>query len=73
MKSMPPLLILHGERDTNIPIINAQQLVKLCDIRQLRCDHHFYTDQGHGFYGTALEDADQRTLAFFAKVGAPAP
>jgi len=47
--------------------------VKLCDIRQLRCDHHFYTDQGHGFYGTALEDADQRTLAFFAEVGAPAP
>jgi dienelactone hydrolase len=73
MKSMPPLLILHGERDTNIPIINAQQLVKLCDIRQLRCDHHFYTDQGHGFYGTALEDADQRTLAFFAKMGVPAP
>ncbi|MGD0632256.1 MAG: alpha/beta fold hydrolase, partial [Terracidiphilus sp.] len=25
MKGMPPLLILHGERDSNIPIINAQQ------------------------------------------------
>jgi len=68
MKGMPPLLILHGERDTNIPIINGQQLVRLCGMKQLRCEHHFYADQGHGFLGSALEDADQRTLAFFAQV-----
>jgi carboxymethylenebutenolidase len=66
MKGMPPLLILHGERDANIPIDNGQQLVKLCDMKQLHCDHHFYPDQGHGFSGKSVEDADQRTLAFFA-------
>ena len=67
MTGMPPLLILHGERDSNIPIGNARQLVQLCEMKQLTCDHHFYSDQGHGFAGKALEDADQRTLAFFAK------
>jgi dienelactone hydrolase len=68
MKGMPPLLILHGERDENIPLVNGQQLVKLCDMKQLHCDHHFYPDQAHGFSGKALEDADQRTLSFFASV-----
>ena len=67
MKGMPPLLILHGERDSNIPIMNAQQLVKLCEMKQLTCDHHFYSDQGHGFMGSALDDADKRTLSFFAQ------
>lgn len=67
MEGMPPLLILHGEQDSNIPITNAQQLVKLCELKQLHCDHHFYSDQGHGFMGRALDDADQRTLSFFAQ------
>lgn len=67
MKGMPPLLILHGEQDSNIPITNARQLVKLCELKLLPCDHHFYSDQGHGFMGKALDDADQRTLSFFAQ------
>ena len=66
MKGMPPLLILHGQRDTNIPVFNAQQLTKLCDLRGLRCESHIYADQGHGFAGEALRDADQRTLTFLA-------
>jgi carboxymethylenebutenolidase len=65
MKGMPPLLILHGEADSNIPLMNAQQLVKLCELKHLECEHHFYADQGHGFGGSALKDARQRTLAFF--------
>lgn len=68
MRGMPPLLILHGERDTNIPILNGQQLVKLCEMKQLHCDHHFYPEQAHGFAGKALEDADQRTLSFFSSI-----
>ena len=67
MKGMPPLLILHGDRDSNIPIVNAQQLAKLCELKHLECEHHFYADQEHGFQGAALEDARQRTLAFFAE------
>lgn len=68
LQGMPPLLILHGERDTNIPIINGQQLVRLCELKELHCEHHFYADQGHGFSGKALDDADQRTLSFFSSL-----
>jgi dienelactone hydrolase len=66
-KSMPPLLILHGELDTNLPIMNARQLQRLCDMKNLICEAHFYSDQGHGFAGAALLDAQRRTLIFFAK------
>ena len=64
-KTMPPLLILHGARDNNIPVVNAQQLIRLCTMRQLECASHLYPDQGHGFAGEALRDAEGRTLSFF--------
>lgn len=67
-KTMPPLLILHGARDSNIPILNAQQLIQLCSLKHLTCASHIYPDQGHGFTGPALNDADQRTLDLFAQV-----
>jgi carboxymethylenebutenolidase len=66
MKGMPPLLILHGEDDQNIPVLNAQQLIRLCGMRQLACTSHLYPRAGHGFAGKDLEDADDRTLRFFA-------
>nr|WP_257025620.1 alpha/beta fold hydrolase [Edaphobacter lichenicola] len=67
LQGMPPLLILHGERDYNIPVENAQQLIKLCGIKQFQCESHIYPDQGHGFSGAALKDADSRTLSFFSR------
>lgn len=67
LQGMPPLLILHGERDTNIPVINAQQLIKLCGLKHFTCESHIYPDQAHGFAAKELEDADTRTLAFFAR------
>jgi dienelactone hydrolase len=67
LKAMPPLLILHGMQDQTIPIINAQQLVRLCGIAHFTCESHFYPDQAHGFMGKALEDADQRTLDFLSR------
>ncbi len=62
--AMPPLLILHGRMDTNIPVVNGEQLVRLCGLLKLHCESRFYPDQGHGFSGAALKDADARTLAF---------
>jgi dienelactone hydrolase len=66
-QGMPPLLILHGAQDTNIPVVNAEQLIKLCGLKQLTCENHIYPDQAHGFTGKALEDADNRTIDFFAR------
>src|ERR1700761_163175 len=62
LRGMPALLILHGNRDETIPVINGQQLVRLCGIAKFTCESHFYSDQGHGFSGNALEDVDRRTL-----------
>jgi dienelactone hydrolase len=67
-QGMPPLLILHGGKDNVIPVVNAQQLVKLCQIKTLSCEDHIYPNEGHGFQGQALEDADNRTIDFFSRV-----
>ena len=64
---MPPLLILHGERDTNIPVSNARQLIRLCELKHFTCDNHLYPDQAHGFDAATIKDADERTLTFFAR------
>ena len=64
-KAMPPLLILHGAEDTNIPVANAQQLIRLCSVKELACESHIYPNQAHGFVDSDLADADQRTLSFF--------
>jgi dienelactone hydrolase len=65
---MPPLLILHGARDNVIPVINAEQLVRLCGLKQLTCENNIYDDQGHGFTGKALEDANSKTLEFLSRI-----
>lgn len=67
MKGMPPLLILHGARDTNIPVINAMQLSKLCLLVKLTCETHIYPDQEHWFDAKTLRDADGRTFQFLSR------
>jgi dienelactone hydrolase len=64
LKGMPPLLILHGGQDTNIPVSNALQLSQLCVQAGFNCDMHIYSTEGHGFTPEALRDADQRVLEF---------
>lgn len=66
LKGMPPLLILHGGQDTNIPVYNALQLSQLCEQAGLKCEKHIYPAEGHGFTADAQRDADQRVLQFFA-------
>jgi carboxymethylenebutenolidase len=66
-KGMPPLLILHGQQDPIIPIVNAQQLVRLCEMEHYTCESRFYPGEGHGFTAATLIDADQRTLDFFRR------
>ena len=68
LKGMPPLLILHGGEDGNIPVYNALQLSRLCSLAALKCESHIYPDQGHGFSAETLRDADKRVLMFFSGV-----
>ena len=50
---MPALLILHGARDTVIPVFNAQQLARLCELKHGVCELSIYDDEGHAFSGKA--------------------
>ena len=65
VQNLPPLLILHGEQDRQIPIVNARQLVRLCELKDFTCEAGMYPDEGHVFSSTATESANQRVLTFF--------
>ena len=67
LRGMPPLLILHGELDKEIPVSNARQLSQLCADAALKCDIHIYPMDGHGFSPESMKDADQRILLFFSQ------
>jgi pimeloyl-ACP methyl ester carboxylesterase len=45
---MSPWLILHGARDTIIPVFNARQLAKLRDMKHGVCKLSIYDEEGHG-------------------------
>jgi carboxymethylenebutenolidase len=65
VQNLPPLLILHGEQDKQVPIVNARQLVRLCELKDFTCEAGIYPDEGHVFTSKATESANQRMLTFF--------
>jgi dienelactone hydrolase len=65
VQNLAPLLILHGEQDKQVPIVNARQLVRLCELKDFSCEAGIYPDEGHVFSSKATESANQRTLTFF--------
>jgi dipeptidyl aminopeptidase/acylaminoacyl peptidase len=65
VQSMPPLLILHGELDEQVPIVNARQLVRLCQLRDFTCEIQIFAGEGHVFGTHVMDSANQRALAFF--------
>ena len=64
VRSLPPLLILHGELDKQVPIVNARQLVRLCELKDFTCEIQIYAGEGHVFAGHIMDSANQRVLAF---------
>ena len=65
VQNLPPLLILHGGQDKQVPIVNARQLVRLCELKDFTCEAGMYPDEGHVFSSKATDSANQRILAFF--------
>jgi len=64
MTTMPPVLILHGQDDTVVPVSNASDLEKLLQKKSVTYEIKIYPHQGHGFEGDAVADANQRIAAF---------
>jgi carboxymethylenebutenolidase len=64
MTTMPPVLILHGAKDESVPVKNAYQLKDLLTKRSVPYQIKIYPEQGHGFNGDSLRDANQRAASF---------
>ncbi len=64
VQSMPPLLTLHGDLDEKIPIVNARQLVRLCELKDFTCEIQIYAGEGNIFVPHIADAANQRVLAF---------
>jgi dienelactone hydrolase len=65
LQSLPPLLIIHGEQDQQVPVVNARQLVRLCELKDFTCEAGIYPGEGHAFTSRAVDSANQRMLTFF--------
>jgi len=48
-----PTLVLHGANDTNVPVIEAEQVVQALQRRGVPVQYVLFPDEGHGFRKTA--------------------
>jgi dipeptidyl aminopeptidase/acylaminoacyl peptidase len=48
-----PTLVLHGANDTNVPVIEAEQVVAALKGRGVPVEYLLFPDEGHGFRKTA--------------------
>jgi dipeptidyl aminopeptidase/acylaminoacyl peptidase len=44
-----PLLVLHGANDTNVPVVEAEQVVETLRKRGVEVGYVLFPDEGHGF------------------------
>jgi carboxymethylenebutenolidase len=63
--NLPPVLILHGEQDTTVPINQAHELERILQQNKIPYQIKIYPDQGHVFRGLAQLDAVRRVAQFF--------
>lgn len=66
-RKLPPVLILHGGRDTVVPVAEAERLEAILKQHKIPYEMKIYSDQGHHFTGLAQIDAVRRVVAFFRR------
>ena len=59
-----PTLILHGERDTIVPVAEAHKLQRALEARNVPHEIKIYPNEGHVLSPLAGLDAARRTMAF---------
>lgn len=67
MKRLPPLLILHGGSDRQLPAARIQAMARALEKRKFAHELHIYPAQGHYFKGSDATDALNRTVHFLDK------
>ena len=48
-----PTIVLHGANDTNVPVVEAEQVVESLKSRGVPVEYVLFADEGHGFRKTA--------------------
>ncbi len=48
-----PLIVLHGANDTNVPVVEAEQIVNTLRQRNVPVEYVLFPDEGHGWRKTA--------------------
>jgi dipeptidyl aminopeptidase/acylaminoacyl peptidase len=65
---MPPVLILHGDKDSVVPVEEAFELERLLQRLGSPYRKEIYSGQGHGFAGTYQLRAAGAILGFLSEV-----
>ncbi|HWW60273.1 MAG TPA: prolyl oligopeptidase family serine peptidase, partial [Thermoanaerobaculia bacterium] len=47
-----PLIVLHGANDTNVPVVEAEQVVNSLKARNVPVEYILFPDEGHGWRKT---------------------
>ncbi|MDQ2952524.1 MAG: S9 family peptidase, partial [Chloroflexota bacterium] len=67
-RAKTPLLVLHGANDTNVPLVEAEQMVDELRKRNVEVESVIFPDEGHGFTKTANRTrAAIETVRWFAR------
>jgi dienelactone hydrolase len=79
VKDLPPTLIIHGDKDSIVPVKEAVDLIAHLKAKNCACENKIYPGAGHGFMNEngdidmkQAEDAKQRALKFLEKHVKPA-
>jgi carboxymethylenebutenolidase len=67
VRHLPPVLILHGDRDTVVPVAEAQKIEAIYGAKGAEYEMKIFKNAGHGFSGLDMLDAGQRTYFFLKK------
>jgi dienelactone hydrolase len=67
MRRLCPVLILHGEADSTVPVEEAYELQKLLEKKGIAYEIKIYPGAGHGFDNDVWRDAGMRSLQFLQK------
>lgn len=64
VRRLPPILVLHGEKDRIVPVEQARRLAAVAQRLGVRHELKTYPDSGHGFNPADQSDALDRVAAF---------
>ena len=67
MRRLCPVLILHGDADSTVPVDEAHHLQEVLEKKNIPYELQIYPGVGHTFTGETWQDARRRTLAFLQK------